>query len=86
MKTRNLVILIFMVISLALYPAKRYRSNKKRVSRGQVIVIRRREIKYNSNKFLRDLEIIEKGLANDVYNGLNHLINGKKHKKVRKLK
>ena len=34
MKTRNIVILIFMVISLALYPAKRYRLNKKECIEG----------------------------------------------------
>lgn len=85
MKTRNLVILIFMLISLGLYPAKRYRSNKKRVSRGQVIVIRRRKIKYNSNKFLRDLEIIEKGLAKDIYNGLDHIINEKNIRRLESL-
>lgn len=83
MKVRNLMILIFMGISLGLYPAKRCRTNKKRVSRAQVIVIRRRKIKYNSNKFLRDLEIIEKGLAKDIYKALDHLINGKKHKKIK---
>lgn len=82
MKIRNLVILIFVVISLGLYPAKRYRTNKNRVSRGN-IVIRRRKIKYNSNKFLTDLEIIEKGLAKDIYNGLGYLINGKNHKKIK---
>ena len=82
MKIRNLVILIFVVISLGLYPAKRYRTNKNRVSRGN-IVIRRRKIKYKSNKFLTDLEIIEKGLAKDIYNGLGYLINGKNHKKIK---
>lgn len=86
MKTRNLVILIFMLISLALYPAKRYESNKKRVSREKFKVIKRKNIKYNSNKFLRDLEIIEKRLAKDLYNGLGYLINGKNHKKIKKLK
>lgn len=87
MKTRNLVILIFVVISLGLYPAKRYRTNKNRVSREKFIVIKRKKIKkYNNNKFLRDLEIIEKGLAKDVYNGLGYLINGKNHKKIKKLK
>lgn len=85
MKTRNLVILIFVFISLALYPAKRYRSNKKRVSRGNIL-IKRSKIKYNTNKFINDLKIIEKGLTKDIYNVLDHLINGKKHKKVRKLK
>ena len=86
MKIRNLVILIFVVISLGLYPAKRYRTNKNRVSREKFIVIKRKNIKYNSNKFLRDLEIIEKGLAKDLYNGLGYLINGKNHKKIKKLK
>ena len=87
MKTRNLVILIFMLISLALYPAKRYESNKKRVSREKFKVIKRKKIKkYNNNKFLRDLEIIEKRLAKDLYNGLGYLINGKNHKKIKKLK
>ena len=86
MRTRNLVILIFMLISLGLYPAKRYRTNKNRVSREKFIVIKRKNIKYNSNKFLRDLEIIEKGLAKDLYNGLGYLINGKNHKKIKKLK
>lgn len=81
MKTRNIVILFFMVISLALYPAKRYRSNKKRAYRGKFKTIKRKNIKQNSNKFLRDLEIIEKGLAKDLYNGLGYLINGKNHKK-----
>lgn len=83
MKIRNLVILIFVVISLGLYPAKRYRTNKNRVSREKFIVIKRKNIKYNSNKFLRDLEIIEKGLAKDLYNGLGYLINGKNHKKIK---
>jgi len=31
MKIKNIVILIFMVISLGLFPAKIYRSNKNRV-------------------------------------------------------
>lgn len=86
MRTRNLIILIFMVISLVLYPAKRYGSNKKRAHRGKFKVVKRKNIKYNSNKFLRDLEIIEKGLAKDLYNGLGYLINGKNHKKIKKLK
>ena len=86
MKTRNLVILFFMFISLGLYPAKRYKTNKKRVSREKFKVIKRKKMKYKSNKFLRDLKIIEKGLAKDIYNGLDYLINGKNHKKIKKLK
>ena len=81
MRTRNLIILIFIIISVGLYPAKSYGSNKNRVSRGKFKVVKRKNIKYNSNKFLRDLEIIEKGLAKDLYNGLGYLINGKNHKK-----
>lgn len=81
MKTKNLVIFIFILISLVLYPSKRYGSNKKRAHRGKFKVIKRKNIKQNSNKFLRDLEIIEKGLAKDLYNGLGYLINGKNHKK-----
>ena len=86
MKTKNLVIFIFILISLVLYPAKSYGSNKNRVSREKFKVLKRKKIKYNSNKFLRDLEIIEKGLAKDLYNGLGYLINGKNHKKIKKLK
>lgn len=83
MKIRNLVILMSMIISLGLYPAKRCRTNKN-VSRGKSKLIKRKKIKkYNNNKFLRDLEIIEKGLAKDVYNGLGYLINGKNHKKIK---
>lgn len=86
MKTRNLVILIFMVISLGLYPAKIYRTNKNRVTRGKSKLIKRKMIKHNSNKFIKDLQIIERGLTKDIYKSLDYLINGKKHKKVRKLK
>lgn len=83
MKVRNLMILIFMGISLGLYPAKRCRTNKN-VSRGKSKLIKRKKIKkYNNNKFLRDLQIIEKGLSRDIYKALDHLINGKKHKKIK---
>lgn len=85
MKIRNFVILIFMIISLGLYPAKKYRTNKHRVSRKKFIVIKRKKI-HNNNKFLRDLAIIEKGIARDIYNGLGYLINGKNHKKIKKFK
>lgn len=86
MKIRNLVILMSMIISLGLYPAKRYRSNKKRVSRKKFLVIKGKKRKYNRNKFMRDLIIVEKGIAKDVYNGLGYLINGKNHKKIKKFK
>ena len=85
MKIRNLVILMSMIISLGLYPAKKYRTNKHRVSRKKFIVIKRKKI-HNNNKFLRDLAIIEKGIARDIYNGLGYLINGKNHKKIKKFK
>ena len=82
MKVRNLMILIFMVISMGLYPAKRCRTNKN-VSRGKSKLIKRKKRKHNSNKFIRDLQIIEKGLSRDIYKALDHLINGKKHKKIK---
>lgn len=85
MKIRNLIILMFMIISLGLYPAKKNRTNKKRVSKKNFLVIKRKKI-HNSNKFLRDLAIIEKGIARDIYNGLGYLINGKNHKKIKKFK
>lgn len=81
MKVRNLMILIFMGISLGLYPAKRCRTNKN-VSRGKSKLIKRKKIKHNSN-IIRDLQIIEKGLSRDIYKALDHLINGKKHKKIK---
>ena len=40
MKIKNVVILIFMVISLGLFPAKIYRSNKNRVSKGKSHIIK----------------------------------------------
>ena len=85
MKIKNLIILMFMIISLGLYPAKRYRTNKHRVSKKKILVIKRKKI-HNSNKFMRDLIIVEKGIAKDIYNGLGYLINGKKHKKIKKFK
>ena len=81
MKIRNLVILMSMIISLGLYPAKRCRTNKN-VSRGKSKLIKRKKIKHNSN-IIRDLQIIEKGLSRDIYKALDHLINGKKHKKIK---
>ena len=86
MKTRNLIIVVFMLISLGLYPAKKYRTNKIRMSKGKIKVIKRKKRKHNNNKFLRDLAIIEKGIARDIYNGLGYLINGKNHKKIKKFK
>lgn len=74
-----------MEYKIYLYPAERYRINKNRVSIGNMI-IKRRKIKYNTNKFINDLKIIERGLTKDIYNSLDHLINGKNHNKVRKLK
>ena len=85
MKTRNLLILIFMVISWGLYPAKRYRTNKNRVTRGKSKLIQRKMIKHNSNKFIKDLQIIERGLTKDIYKSLDYLINGKNIRRLESL-
>jgi len=86
MKIKNVVILIFMVISLGLFPAKIYRSNKNRVSKGKSKLIKRKKIKYTENEFMKDLVILEKGLGNEIYNGLGYMFNGKNHKKIKKFK
>lgn len=86
MKIKKIVILIFMVISLGLFPAKRYRSNKNRVSKGKSKLIKRKKIKYTENEFMKDLVILEKGLGNEIYNGLGYMFNGKNHKKIKKFK
>lgn len=86
MKRTNFVIVVFMLISLALYPAKRYETNKKRVSRGNLRLRKRKKVKYTTNEFMKDLVIVEKGLGNEIYNGLGYMVNGKKHKKIKKFK
>ena len=86
MKIKNIVILIFMVISLGLFPAKIHRSNKNRVSKGKSKLIKRKKIKYTENEFMKDLVILEKGLGNEIYNGLGYMFNGKNHKKIKKFK
>jgi hypothetical protein len=56
------------------------------VSKGKSKFIKRKKIKYTENEFMKDLVILEKGLGNEIYNGLGYMFNGKNHKKIKKFK
>lgn len=87
MKIKNIVILIFMVISLGLFPAKNHNRHII-VSKGN-LRWRKRVKKYTRKEFVRDITIIDRGIRREIYNlrciirGQNHK-NYKKHKKIKK--
>lgn len=56
------------------------------MSKGKSKFIKRKKIKYTENEFMKDLVILEKGLGNEIYNGLGYMFNGKNHKKIKKFK
>lgn len=56
------------------------------MSKGKSKLIKRKKIKYTENEFMKDLVILEKGLGNEIYNGLGYMFNGKNHKKIKKFK
>ena len=84
MKIKNIVILMFMIMTVGLFPAKN--NNRSRVSRRNLRWRKREKIKYTENEFMKDLVILEKGLGNEIYNGLGYMFNGKNHKKIKKFK
>ena len=77
MKIKNIVILMFMITTLGLFPAKNY--NSPRVQRRNLRRRKREKVnKYTENELMKDLVILEKGLGNEIYNGLGYMFNGKK--------
>lgn len=87
MKIKNIVILIFMVISLGLFPAK---NHNRGVPRGNLRWRKKDKIKkYTRKEFVRDITIIDRGIRREIYN-LRCIIRGqnyknyKKHKKIKK--
>lgn len=85
MKIKNIVILMFMIITVGLFPVKNH--NSPRVHRRNLRRRKREKVnKYTENEFMKDLVILEKGLGNEIYNGLGYMFNGKNHKKIKKFK
>ncbi len=84
MKIKNIVILMFMIITVGLFPVKKH--NRHRMPRRNLRWRKREKIKYTENELMKDLVILEKGLGNEIYNGLGYMFNGKNHKKIKKFK
>ena len=84
MKIKNIVILMFMIITVGLFPAKN--NNRSRVPRRNLRWRKREKVKYTENELMKDRVILEKGLGNEIYNGLGYMFNGKNHKKIKKFK
>ena len=90
MKIKNIVILMFMIITVGLFPAKN--NNRHRVSKRNLRWRKSEKVKkYTRKEFVRDITIIDSGIRREVYNlrciimGQNYK-NYKKHKKIKKYK
>ena len=88
MKIKNIVILMFMIITVGLFPAKKH--NSPRVYKRNIGWRKREKVKkYTRKEFIRDITIIDRGIRREIYNlrciirGQNHK-NYKKHKKIKK--